>query len=175
MNPPPDQLIDDLELLEPPYEFHFPWGLLAVAALFLFFFWLIRYWRKKTAPQRWLENLPEQAAEDALAALESLAPLIEREDGLAYADESSAIIRRYLETKYQFHAPRLTTEEFLQQASRVPLLRPAHQRLLRGYLQGCDLLKFGKARANVDELRELHAAALGFVRDTRDSYLAPPA
>ena len=166
---PPDQLIDDLRLLEPPEPFRLnPWivgGALAVLVLL----WWFRRWRKTTHGARSQAQAIRQAHDDALAELERLFALIEREESRPYATESSAIIRRYIETRFGLSAPRRATEEFLAEAQQSPKLEPQHRALLGDFLRICDLLKFARTFANRAELKELHDAAVRFVKETRQT------
>ena len=109
----------------------------------------------------------QQAHEDALAELERLFALIDREESRPYAMESSAIIRRYVEARFELSAPRRSTEEFLSEAQSSPKLQTAHQALLGEFLRICDLLKFARTFADRSELTGLHEAAVRFVKETR--------
>ena len=85
----------------------------------------------------------------------------------------SGIVRRYLENRFSVRSPELTTERFLEEVSGSPDLGTEHQRLLRDFLNQCDLVKFAhhlpdkeairetvrKARRFIDETREIHEAA----------------
>ena len=96
---PPDQLIDDLRLLEPPEPFRLnPWMVVAVVVLAVAAWWFIRR-RRATRGARLQAQAIHQAHDDALAELERLFTLIEREESRHYAQESSTIIRRYIETR----------------------------------------------------------------------------
>jgi hypothetical protein len=95
--------------------------------------------------------------------------------------ELSAIVRRYLERRYDIRAPELTTEEFLQELSRgaaqVGSGTPApagelrisaeHRALLVQFLERCDRVKFAGYRPDSDESLATLNAARGFVEDTR--------
>ena len=164
---PPDQLIDDLRLLEPPVPFRLnPWIVAAVLAVLVFLWWF-RRWRKTTHGARTQAQAIRQAHDDALAELERLFALIEREESRPYATESSGVIRRYIETRFALSAPRRSTEEFLAEAQQSPKLEPQHRALLGDFLRICDLLKFARTFANRTELKELHEAAVRFVKETR--------
>ena len=166
---PPDQLIDDLRLLEPPEPFRLnPWIVAAVLAVLVFLWWF-RRWRKTTHGARSQAQAIRQAHDDALAELERLFALIEREESRPYATESSAIIRRYIETRFALSAPRRSTEEFLAEAQQSPKLEPQHQALLGDFLRICDLLKFARTFANRAELKDLHEAAIRFVKETQQT------
>lgn len=164
---PPDQLLDDLRLLEPPQPFHInPWLAAAVVAAIVLIGWLVRR-RLATRDVRAHAKAVQKAYEDALAGLEKLFALVDREESRPYAIESSAIVRQYIETRFNLSAPRWSTEEFLEEATRSPNLASAYQSLLAEFLRICDLLKFARTLANKNELTKLHEAAVRFVRETR--------
>jgi len=161
------ELIDDLRLLEPPEPFRInPWLLAAIVAVLLLIWLFIRYLRA-TRGARAQAHAAQQAYTDALEDLERLFALVDREESRPYAIESSTIIRRYIETRFELSAPRRSTEEFLVEAQQSPKLPPAHQASLREYLRICDLLKFARTLANRTELTQLHEAAVSFVKETR--------
>lgn len=79
----------------------------------------------------------------------------------------SAIVRRYLEQRYEIRAPELTTEEFLQVATARPELSAEHRGLLRSFLERCDRVKFAGYRPDAEESLATLKAARGFIEDTR--------
>ncbi|HET9627705.1 MAG TPA: hypothetical protein VFP84_40385 [Kofleriaceae bacterium] len=79
----------------------------------------------------------------------------------------SAIVRRYLEMRYEIRAPELTTEEFLLVATARPELTAEHRALLTSFLERCDRVKFAGYRPDADESIASLKAARGFVEDTR--------
>ncbi|MBA3457463.1 MAG: hypothetical protein H0T42_30560 [Deltaproteobacteria bacterium] len=85
----------------------------------------------------------------------------------AWFVELSAIVRRYLEHRYEIRAPELTTEEFLLVATARPELTTEHRGLLTSFLERCDRVKFAGYRPDADESIATLAAARGFVEDTR--------
>ena len=172
---PPAQLIDDLRLLEPPVPFHLEVWQVAVAVALLLAIWAFLRWRRSTRSERLQARAVQQAHDDALAELERLFALIDREESRPYAVESSAIIRRYIEQRFGLSAPRRSSEEFLLEAQHSPRLQPPHQALLGEFLRICDLLKFARTFADRGELQNLHAAAVRFVKETRHTAPAPVA
>ena len=118
--------------------------------------------RRKLARQR-------SAYDDAVANLRALedrgAPDAAAAD--AWFVELSAIVRRYLEQRYDIRAPELTTEEFIQVATARPELRDEHRGLLTAFLERCDRVKFAGYRPDAEESLATLAAARGFVEDTR--------
>lgn len=109
------------------------------------------------------------AYDEAVAHLRRLeekgAPDAETADG--WFVELSAIVRRYLEHRYEIRAPELTTEEFLLVATARPELTADHRGLLTSFLERCDRVKFAGYRPDSEESIAMLAAARGFVEDTR--------
>lgn len=125
---------------------------------------LLRGWR---ARRRIAEK--KSAYDEAITRLRSLevrgAPDTEAAD--SWFVELSAIVRGYLEHRYDIRAPELTTEEFLQAASRAPELTSAHRTQLSQFLDRCDRVKFAGYRPDSNESIDTLAAARAFVEDTR--------
>lgn len=162
----PAELIDDIRLLEPPEPFRInPWMLAAAALVIVALWWLIRWSRARSAASHSVA-VKEQAEADALAELERLFAMVDQGMSRPYAIESSAIIRRYIEVRFELSAPRRSTEEFLKEAGHSPKLAPHHQAVLGEFLGVCDLLKFARAMADRAELHHLHDAAVRFVKET---------
>jgi hypothetical protein len=111
----------------------------------------------------------KSAYDEAIGKLRSLesrgAPPAEEAD--AWFVELSAIVRSYLERRYEIRAPELTTEEFLLVASRAPELTTAHRTQLSQFLERCDRVKFAGYRPEDRESIDTLAAARTFVEDTR--------
>jgi hypothetical protein len=118
--------------------------------------------RRKIARQR-------SAYDEAVAKLRTLeergAPAADAAD--SWFVELSAIVRRYLESRYDIRAPELTTEEFLVVTVARAELTPEHRALLVQFLERCDRVKFAGYRPDADESLATLAAARGFVEDTR--------
>ncbi|MCX5742916.1 MAG: hypothetical protein NT062_10515 [Proteobacteria bacterium] len=120
--------------------------------------------RRRIAKQR-------SAYDEAVARLRELedkgAPT--GEDADRYFVELSAIVRRYLELRYEIRAPEQTTEEFLDLVAHndAAKLSATHRGLLGGFLERCDQVKFAGYRPDREESIASLAAARGFVEDTR--------
>lgn len=118
--------------------------------------------RRRIAKQR-------SAYEEAVAELRAL-----EDKGPPDADTAdswfvrlSAIVRTYLEHRYEIRAPELTTEEFLPLAAARPELTTEHRSLLEQFLERCDRVKFAGYRPDSEESIATLKAARGFVEDTR--------
>jgi hypothetical protein len=85
----------------------------------------------------------------------------------AFFVELSALIRRYLEDRFELRAPELTTEEFLQVASASPDLDDAHQGFLRGFLRRADEVKFARFIPPPEDIESALQSAARFLEDTR--------
>ncbi len=83
--------------------------------------------------------------------------------------EISAIIRRYLEDRFDLRAPELTTEEFLALAGTSGVLSAEHQGLLRDFLRQADLIKFAGVHASEGEIRSSTDLAIRFLEETREN------
>ena len=94
---PPAELIDDLQLVDPPEPFRLNWWYLSAAVVVLGLLVLLLWWRGRTRVVRLQAAKIRRAWLDALEELEKLFALIDREESRPYAVESSAIIRRYIE------------------------------------------------------------------------------
>jgi hypothetical protein len=118
--------------------------------------------KRRVAQQR-------SAYDEAIAKLRALesrgAPSAETAD--SWFVELSAIVRSYLEHRYEIRAPELTTEEFLLEASRAATLSTEHRALLTQFLERCDRVKFAGYRPDAQESIDTLAAARAFVEDTR--------
>lgn len=109
------------------------------------------------------------AYDEAIARLHQLAargaPAAGDADG--WFVDLSAIVRRYLELRYEIRAPELTTEEFLQVAIARRELATNHRALLAQFLDRCDRVKFAGYRPAAAESLESLAAARAFVEETK--------
>ncbi|HEY0481756.1 MAG TPA: hypothetical protein VGD37_29765 [Kofleriaceae bacterium] len=114
-------------------------------------------------------ELQRSAYDDAVSQLRELEHRGPPDDTAADAwfVALSAIVRRYLEQRYEIRAPELTTEEFLQVATARPELTTEHRGLLRSFLERCDRVKFAGYRPDAEESLATLKAARGFVEDTR--------
>jgi hypothetical protein len=113
--------------------------------------------------------------ETALAELARI-----RESGLLdegktaeYTDRVSDVLRLYLEERFALPAPDRTTEEFLDEVARAPVLDRERKRFLADYLAQCDLVKFAARLPGRRELDELFGSSVKFVEETAGARAAP--
>ena len=119
---------------------------------------------------------PPPPHEIALAALRALLSrgLIEQRQIEPFYVELSSIARRYLEARFELHAPEETTEEFLREAARSGTLSLEHQRLVAQFLEQSDLVKFARHQPGADDMRAACTAAEQLVRETISDSNAHP-
>ena len=155
-----------LEPLAPPTPPHWPWlvGVLVLAGAASPFVvrWIAEWQRRRRR---------RSAYEIAKTRLDRLlaAPLPESEGVDAFYVKLSAIVRRYLEDRFDLRAPELTTEEFLESVGQSPDMSAEHQRLLRDFLRQADLVKFAGLRPSRDAIDGSVRAAQRFLEETREN------
>ena len=85
-----------------------------------------------------------------------------------YYTELSDIIRRYLEGRFSFRAPVMTTEEFMESIKRSALLTREHKDILGGFLSHCDMVKFARYGPSELEMMDSYRSAEQLVDQTRE-------
>jgi hypothetical protein len=133
---------------EPAWPVWLPAMIVGLAALgLLLIVWLL--WRRRPLA------LALSADKAALRELERLAALrlATARDVERYHTRLSAVVRRYLERRFQLPASRQTTAEFLDALRHSPQLPAGQQALLRDFLERCDLGKFAPVTPGPQECR----------------------
>jgi hypothetical protein len=167
--------LEDLREVKGPFELPpepFPWvgvllGALVVLALAAGALWLAaRRSREELAAKAGPPRPPAHL--EALRELEAIRELGLLEEGRVaeFADRVSDVLRDYLEARFELPAPERTTEEFLDEIARAPVLDRDRKRFLADYLAQCDLVKFAAAEPGRRELDELYDSSVLFVRET---------
>jgi len=127
-------------------------------------------WRGKVKRIKAEEALRKKPAHEiAYLELYKLKKMNLFEKGLVkeYYFRLSDIMRRYLENRFSFRAPEMTTEEFLQALTKSPQVVKEHKNLLRRFLIGCDMVKFAKYGPTKIEMLDSFRAAEDFVDGTK--------
>ncbi|MFH1305729.1 MAG: hypothetical protein ABIH74_04955, partial [Candidatus Omnitrophota bacterium] len=78
----------------------------------------------------------------------------------------SDIIRHYLENRFSFRAPEMTTEEFMAKLKKSPEMQREHKRLLKDFLSHCDLVKFAKYGPTLLEMIDSYSSAERLLDET---------
>jgi hypothetical protein len=94
--------------------------------------------------RRRLHTVAKLPSEIALERLERARALMHPSEGREFSIEVSSIVRSYIESRFRLKAARRTTDEFLHDlVESADSSLAAHRALLAGFLQACDLAKFG--------------------------------
>lgn len=150
-------MMNDIRDVKPPLDLPvlIPWAwiiwgivliLLIVVILFLM--------RRKPRTQKTEDIIVAVPAwEKAYARLEQLKirKLIERPSLKDFYSELSDIIRRYLEERFSLKAPEMTTEEFLDSLKSSSVLTQEQKKMLKDFLETCDMVKFAKYQPGMAE------------------------
>jgi hypothetical protein len=132
------------------------------------------------ASWRWIKrrrSAPELSDfEVALGRLEAARALMQPGKAREFSIEVSAVVREYIEHRFQVMAAHRTTNEFLHDLvlSAAPALA-AHRESLGEFLQSCDLAKFGGWNLKTAQMSEMLESARRFIQSAAASADAPAA
>ncbi|MBI4436027.1 MAG: LPXTG cell wall anchor domain-containing protein [Candidatus Omnitrophica bacterium] len=79
----------------------------------------------------------------------------------------SNVLRHYLEGRFSYRAPEQTTEEFLEATSEDSVLNESQKKLLKHFLEQCDLVKFANWTPPPVEVLRLSRTAREFIYETK--------
>ncbi|MDP8266159.1 MAG: hypothetical protein P9M07_04360 [Candidatus Aceula meridiana] len=166
--------IEGLQDIQPPVDFppnYFLLFLLLAIALIVGAFFIIRFLRKRMKAQKKIVLPAKPSYLIAYEALEELKRLNLPAAGKIkeYYTVLSDIVRRYLESQFDIHAPEMTTEEFLHTLHLSPSLVARHKELLFHFLNLCDLVKFAKYGPSLSEMEEGFTAAKKLIDETKQT------
>ena len=137
-----------------------PWMIFAAVAAILLLgglaYWLIKRWRNRPV----VVPTPRQRALDLLARIETE---IETLSPYQFSIRVSDILRRYVTEQYQLPVTRQTSVEFLN-ALAATSFSGDEQTLLTDFLNRCDLIKFARYDATLEDSRLLLDEAVRFVK-----------
>lgn len=129
----------------------FPWWIpLSILALILI------TWAVKESAQKKKLKPEEQAKrieEIALASLQDLEKqhLPQQKQFMPFYIKLTDTARNFIEKKYQLHAPKLTTQEFLQKAAEFPAFDEEMKKRLEKFLLSADRVKFAQHHPTFEE------------------------
>ena len=166
-------LTNDIRPIRPPVEipsgWAWLWWTLAVLAVLVGLFFLIRWLLKKQAASQVVAPIPphiraKQRLEQALLHLS---------DTKLFVTLVSDALRIYLEERFNLRAPERTTEEFLSDLQATRHLNAEQKLTLSDFLQRCDLVKFARFEPTEAALRDLYEVASRLVDETRYEQISP--
>jgi hypothetical protein len=148
-----------------------PWLVLLVVLIAGGVWWWRRRRSKEATPLGpvRISKPPHEIAYEALEQLEH-SGLLQRDAVKEYHVRVSEIMRSYVEGRYEIYALEMTTSELVDQLWRVGIEGDLLDRFRR-FLERADLVKFAKARPNVDRSREMIAMARALLDDTRSQMM----
>ena len=91
------------------------------------------------------------------------AHLVEQGDFMGFYNAIQGILRRYIEARFDIHAPERTTEEFLDELRSTRSAIGKHQKLLENFLKHCDLVRFAKHTPDKKEIQATFDACKKFI------------
>jgi hypothetical protein len=126
--------------------------------------WLIR--RKRARQQ---VRIFQPAHELAYARLRALVVegLVEAGRVKEFYERISAILRHYIEDRFDLRAPERTTEEFLYELGRTDVLAPPDKQTLQEFLTHCDLVKFAKHAPSPSQIQQSFDLVKAFIEKTK--------
>lgn len=156
---------EDIRDIRGPRDIPDPWSWArygawaALALVILYAAWRMFGRRKERA---------KSAHERAFEALERARGLMQPENARAFSFEVSAVVRRYIEERFEVRSTQQTTAEFLRWVSERPAGPLAAQRtLLAEFLRNCDLVKFARFGLTQAEMAAMFDSAWQFVDATK--------
>ena len=144
-----------------------PWGTIAtLGGLGLFggvgFIVLSRYWKRLTPRQRALRALSQLSESESLTSADSK---------FVY-EETTQILRTFIESQFDFPATRQTTEEFLAVVNADRRLDETLQQRLKQFLESADMVKFAGLSCSASVLAEAIDKAQQFVLQADEQRIA---
>jgi len=144
-----------------------PWALIATGGVILLGIAGVVIYRRRKSRKR---ELPPPAAHEI--ALSRLKRLLERDltGQKRYAEftiEVSNILRKYIEDRFDIHAPEMTTEEFLHQSGDSGLLSPGHKKIPESFLTHSDLVKFARLQPAEEDVQRTFDTCRDFINETK--------
>jgi BatD DUF11 like domain len=140
--------------------------LAALASAAYLVYRVIQYFRqRKRAPVLKPERV-RPAEEIAREAIERLLArrLVEQGHFKQFYLELSEIVKRFLGSKLGVHSLERTTEEFTRDLRAVSV-PSAQYRMIREFLEDCDLVKFAKYRPGAEEIEQITARSHAVIDD----------
>lgn len=124
-----------------------------------------RYFRKIAEVKQKIpaHNIAYQEMEKLVAE-----DLIEKGEIKKFYQEISNILRRYIENRFGLHAPEQTTEEFLMELNYQDNFKAEYKRLLKIFLNHCDLVKFAEHQPANKDIQNTFDSCKAFIKETEE-------
>ena len=155
--------VADIHEIAPPVDYSLvpPWVIFCGSVLALVILGLIGWWIRKRSRR----PKPEQSPRDrALQELNHIRGEMETLTPYQFSIRVSDILRRYVTEQYQLPVTRQTSVEFLSTLAKASPFSEDERLLLEDFLNRCDLIKFARYDATIDDSRLLLEEATRFVQ-----------
>lgn len=133
----------------------FPWSIFSAIFAAGLMYALYRLQKPHSLDQKRLLNARSKA-------LHRLEKIKDAKNDMIFSELSHAV-RFYIEDQYAIHAPRKTTQEFLNMLPKAPLPENFPKNELQKFLLLADQVKFAKGRTTKEEREKAWAAAKRFI------------
>jgi Domain of unknown function (DUF4381) len=154
--------VADIHEIAPPVDYSLvpPWVVYSCIFLGLVLVGLIAWWIRKRARR----PRPQQSPRDhALQELNRMRAEMETATPYQFSIRISDILRRYVTEQYQLPVTRQTSVEFLSRLAQASPFSEDEKSLLEDFLNRCDLIKFARYDATIEDSRLLLEEAWRFV------------
>jgi hypothetical protein len=154
--------VTDIHEIAPPVDYSLvpPWLVYSGIALGLgilgLIVWLIQKRLRRPRPQQSPRDRALQDLNRIRGEMETLTPY-------QFSIRVSDILRRYVTEQYQLPVTRQTSVEFLNALARTSSFSADEKSLLEDFLNRCDLIKFARYEASIEDSRLLLEEASRFV------------
>jgi len=155
--------VADIHEIAPPVDYSLvpPWVIYGGIVLGLIGAGLLGWWIRG----RMRRPKPQPSARDrARAQLEAAAREMETITPYEFSIRVSDILRQYVTEQYQLPLTRQTSVEFLAALAQTSSFSEEDKSLLEDFLSRCDLIKFARYEATIDDSRRLLEEATRFVQ-----------
>ena len=155
--------VADIHEIAPPVDYSLvpPWVIFCGSVLALVVLGLIGWWIRKRSRR----PKPEQSPRDrALQELNGISGEMETLTPYQFSIRVSDILRRYVTEQYQLPVTRQTSVEFLSTLAKASPFSEDEKSLLEDFLNRCDLIKFARYDATIEDSRLLLEEATRFVQ-----------
>ena len=158
--------VADIHEIAPPVDYSLvpPWVIYAGIALGVAVLGLIGWWLRKRARRPKPVRSPRDRAQDALAQIErEMETMTPYQFSIAVSD----ILRGYVTEQYALPVTRQTSVEFLTMLAKSSPFSAEEASLLEDFLGRCDLIKFARYDAAIEDSRRLLEEATEFVKGAK--------
>jgi hypothetical protein len=149
--------------IAPPVDYSLipPWVIFVASAMVLLLIGALVWYARKLWPKK---QVVRTAHERALDALERMEIELERMPPYQFSIAVSDVLRRYVLEQFDLPMTRQTSIEFLNAIASATKFSDADKSLLKDFLDRCDLIKFARYEATVQDSRLLLDEARRFVK-----------